>query len=441
MEKLDSVKRNKSIKKHIGLGVIFRVGAIAANLMIIPVTLKLLGQEKFGIWVTLLTIINWVSFFDMGIGNGLRNKVTECLSKGKKSEAKEYISTAYILMGAAVVGASLVYLITSRMVSWDSVFNSKSVGSYDMHILMGIVVVGALINFAVSLCIQLYYSVQRASVGSLGNFISQAGTLLLLACFLKFGTLTIKGVALINMGMLVATNLLLNLTFFREFRGLAPVVKDFKRGKTRSLVMLGGKFFIIQMASVVILTTDNMIITRLLGPEHVSGYNIISKLFSLIIIVHGIVLAPMWSAYTEAYTRKDRNWLIKNRKIMYLFMIPIVIGAAALVVIYPYIIKFWIGEDLDISKKLVILFAVYTVIYTWSNLHMHLLNGLGRVRYQLPVWIFQGAVNIPMSIYFVRVHNMGVNGVILGTTLSLIIFAIMAPVELDVVVNRLIKDE
>ena len=411
--------------------MVFRIGGILANLMVIPVTLKLLGQEKFGIWVTLLTVINWVSFFDMGIGNGLRNKVTECLSRNEREEAREYVTTAYIVMGGAVAAAALIYLIMSRAVSWDLVFNSKSVDRGDMYLLMGIVVVGALINFAVSLAIQLYYSVQKASAGSLGNFLSQAGTLLLLGYFLKFGSLTIKGVALINMGVLVATNLVLNWSFFRGHTFLMPSLKYFRREKIRSLVMLGGKFFVIQMASVVILTTDNMIITRLLGPEYVSGYNIVSKLFSLIIIGHGIILAPLWSAYTEAYTRGDGDWLVRNRKIMYLLMLPIVAGAGILFLVYPYIIRIWIGEDLGISRSLVALFSVYTVIYTWSNLHMHLLNGLGRVRYQLPVWVFQGAINIPLSIYFVRVHNMGVNGVMLGTTLSLVIFAIMAPIELN----------
>ena len=411
--------------------MVFRIGGILANLMVIPVTLKLLGQEKFGIWVTLLTVINWVSFFDMGIGNGLRNKVTESLSHSQKEKAREYVTTAYVVMGGAVMAAALLYLMISRTISWDTVFNSKSVGRGDMYLLMGIVVVGALINFAVSLSIQLYYSLQKASAGSLGNFISQVGTLLLLMYFLKFGGLTIKGVALINMGMLVATNLLLNWTFFRGHRYLLPSIKYFRGKKIRSLVMLGGKFFVIQMASVVILTTDNMIITRLLGPEHVSGYNIVSKLFSLIIIGHGIILAPLWSAYTEAYSRKDRKWLVKNRKMMYLLMLPIVAGVGFLFITYPYIIRFWIGGELNISKSLVALFSVYTVVYTWSNLHMHLLNGLGRVRYQLPVWVFQGAINIPLSIYFVRVHNMGVNGVMLGTTLSLVIFAVMAPLELE----------
>ncbi len=428
---MDAARRNKSIRKHIGLGLIFRIGGIVANLMVIPVTLKLLGQEKFGIWVTLLTVINWVSFFDMGIGNGLRNKVTECLSHDDREKAREYVTTAYIVMGAAVIGAALVYLVISRAVSWDRVFNSRSVGEGDMYLLMGIVVVGALINFAVSLAIQLYYSVQKASAGSLGNFLSQAGILLLLGYFLKFGSLSIKGVAIINMGVLVATNLILNWTFFKGHTFLLPSLRYFRRKKVKSLVMLGGKFFVIQMATVVILTTDNMIITRLLGPEYVSGYNIVSKLFSLIIIGHGIILAPLWSAYTEAYSRRDGEWLVRNRRIMYLLMLPIVAGAALLFAIYPYIIRVWIGEELGISRSLVALFATYTVIYTWSNLHMHLLNGLGRVRYQLPVWVFQGAINIPLSIYFVRVHNMGVNGVMLGTTLSLVIFAIMAPVELN----------
>ncbi len=433
--------RSSSIKKHIGLGAIFRVGGIILNLAVISVTYKLLQGEKFGIWVTLLTIINWLSFFDMGLGNGLRNKVTEELSKNNIKKAKEYISTTYIVMGIVALFISGIYLFISRYVSWDRVFNTNLIGRSEMYILMGIIVVGALINFATSLSIQLFYSIQRASMGSLGNFISQGITLVMLYSFYILGAINLQGVALINMGAIIFTNLILNYIFFRKHQELKPTFKDFKGEDIVDLVSLGGKFFIIQLSSVVILTTDNMIITRLLGPEYVTNYNIVSKLFSLIIIGHSIVLAPMWSAYTAAYIRTDKEWLKKSNKMMYLFMILILIGVALLIYIYPFIIKLWIGRGLDINNNLVILFGVYTVIYTWSNLHMHLLNGLGRVDIQFPIWLIQGIINIPLSIYLVRRFDLGVIGVILGTILSLVPFSIIAPIELQRVVSKMGRND
>lgn len=37
-----------------------------------PIMIKYLGAEQFGIWATMLTLITWVMLFDFGIGNGLK---------------------------------------------------------------------------------------------------------------------------------------------------------------------------------------------------------------------------------------------------------------------------------------------------------------------------------------------------------------------------------
>ena len=73
----------------------------------------------------------------------------------------------------------------------------------------------------------------------------------------------------------------------------------------KSITSLGFQFFIIQIAVIVIFTTDKILITQLFGPEYVASYDVVFKLFSIITIAHGILMAPLWSAYSDAYHRND----------------------------------------------------------------------------------------------------------------------------------------
>ena len=52
-----------------------------------------------GIWFTLLAVLSWILSCDMGIGNGLRNKLTITFSGGDDVQTKKLISSAYCLTG------------------------------------------------------------------------------------------------------------------------------------------------------------------------------------------------------------------------------------------------------------------------------------------------------------------------------------------------------
>lgn len=55
---------------------------------------------------------------------------------------------------------------------------------------------------------------------------------------------------------------------------------------------LGLKFFIIQIATVVLYETSNLIIAQLFGPAQVTPYNVAGKYFGIIPMVMGIIMTP-----------------------------------------------------------------------------------------------------------------------------------------------------
>ena len=53
------------------------------QLLLVPITLNCLTQYEYGIWLTINSILIWIDSFDIGLGNGLRNQLTQSLAVGK----------------------------------------------------------------------------------------------------------------------------------------------------------------------------------------------------------------------------------------------------------------------------------------------------------------------------------------------------------------------
>ncbi|OQX54102.1 MAG: polysaccharide biosynthesis protein, partial [Candidatus Cloacimonas sp. 4484_209] len=204
----------------------------------------------------------------------------------------------------------------------------------------------------------------------------------------------------------------------------------------REISSLGIKFFIIQMAVLVIFATDNMIITQVLGPAEVTPYNVVFKLFSIIAIGHGIIVGPLWSAYTDAYAKTDIRWIRDTLRKTIMILIPIIISVLFLILFARDIINIWVGTNINFPDSLVIFMGIYTVIRIWNSSYSSLLNGIGRIKFQMYSAIIGGLINIPISVYFAKYLQMGMSGVILGTIVSLSFFAIIGPIESYYILNK-----
>ncbi|MGL5623340.1 MATE family efflux transporter, partial [Cetobacterium sp.] len=88
---------------------IFKGLGIGLSFISIPIMLKYLDKDNYGLWILILSITNWIYTFDIGIGNGLKNRLAESLSKKNENEAKKYIATSYFF----VTIISIIFLLIS----------------------------------------------------------------------------------------------------------------------------------------------------------------------------------------------------------------------------------------------------------------------------------------------------------------------------------------
>ena len=414
-------ERSLRAKKNI-LGMFFLKGlSIFISLLIVPLTINYVSSYQYGIWLTLSSLVAWLSFFDIGLGNGLKNKFIEAISKGKIKLARIYISTTYAILTIVVVLVWCIFSIVAIYVNWSVVLNTSLDMAQELTYVVLIVLTNFCCQFVLRLVSTLVNAIQKPFFASLFDTISQIVLALFILYLTKYtdGSLIYLAIAL---GIAQISVLILASFWFytHELSLYRPSIKLVRFSMAKGLLNLGAKFFFLQIISIIIYESNNLIITQLLGPSEVSVYNIAYKYLFTITMVFNILLTPFWSAFVEAHTLEDFNWM-KNvtRKLRYAFLL-ISVGGVLMTLISPLVYKLWIGDRVSIPFLVTLLMCIYHITNTWGGLHTQLLAGLGKIKLQLIFSSICGIINIPMTIFFCKLW--GLPGLIFGNIVVFLLF-------------------
>jgi len=426
-----TVKAKKSI-----LGLLLLKGSgIAISFFLVPLTINYVKPTQYGIWITLSSLVAWISYFDIGFGHGLRNKFSEALANGETEKARIYVSTTYFSLGAVIGLILILFLIINPFLNWANILNAKQEMASELSILALMVFVFFCLQFVfqlLSTVLTANHEPAKASLfQTLGSFIS------LLIIFIL--TKTTEGNLLYLGAVLSATPVVVmgmaGIWFYRtSYKQFSPSFRLFKLGYVRDLMGLGIQFFIINISVLIMLNTDNIVITQLLGPEKVTVFNVAYKLFTMISMIFILIATPLWSAYTDAYTKGEFDWIKKTLKNVQKIWLLLGVLTLGLLFISPWFFKLWLGDTVHVPFTLSIAMTTYVISYIWMTIYTFLLNGMGKIRLQLYVASITGAIYIPLVIYFGRI--LGLEGITYLSTVFFIFNGIIYAVQSKKLLNR-----
>lgn len=424
-----STLKTRSVKaiKNVIASMIFKGGSILISLILVPMTLSYLNPYEYGIWLTLSSILTWVYIFDIGLGNGLRNKLTEALALNDLKLARIYVSTAFFSLLILVVAIYLLFMVAQPWMNWNLILNVDAQKVQNLSYIVIIVFTFFCASFVLRLVGNIYMAYQQPAINDLLSLIANIVSLILIYFCTLFTEGSLEKVAIIYSAAPVLIFLLAYPVTFWKLKEIRPSMSWVRFGYLRELMSLGVQFFIIQMACLVLFMTSNLIITQIFGPESVTPYNIAFKYFSLVNTGFTIIITPIWSAITDAYANKDLTWIRQTMK----KLIGIWLGGIGLtiimVLISNYVYGIWIGEEVHIPFILSVLCGLYVSISNWNNIFAYFINGVGKVRLQLYSSIISGVVFFPLAFYLGSV--LGIAGVLLALCVCLLPSAVWAPIQ------------
>lgn len=429
-------QRTKNIAKQVGWSSLYKGGGIVANFLLVPLTIDYLDQENYGIWLTLSSFIAWFSVLDIGLGNGLRNKFTEAKALGEYELARAYVSCAYYTIGVISLAFAIISIFLSWMVDWTFIFNTSAELKGELQILMPVVFAFFALQLVAKLITTIYTADQRISIHVKVEFFTRILSLALVLLLTKTSESSLLVFGILFSTLPVVVLVLFNLYGFSySYRAFRPTLKLWKKEHLKDITGIGMKFFMIQISLLILYSTDNIIIINLFGPEDVVSYNIAFKYFSAFIMIYTTIATPYWSYFTEAYVKKDFEWIktsVKNVQKLWMLM-PV--GALVLILISDWFYGVWVGDEITVPFNLTLSMALYALLNTFSIIYVQFINGIGKIKIQLVLAIISTVINVPLSILFAKGFGWGLSGIILATCASLALSAILLPIQYSKIIN------
>jgi len=402
-----------------GKGITLIVSAVT-----VPLTLRYLGVEAYGLWVTISSTILMFFVLDLGIATTLTNLISEAYAADDKHRAAVYFATALwgILLLSAIL-AVIGWMIWPH-IEWGSLFHLS--GNALAHEASR-AIAAAFIIFLLALPTNLaskvlggYQELHAANVFAAGgSVLSLIGILLAIRLH---GSLCVLVVVYAGSAVIANAACLVWICSFHK-PWLKPWLSRFDPNALGKIFRTGGQFFIIQLAGLAVFNSDNVIISHYLSPAQVTPYSVTWRLVGYLTAIQGLILPSLWPAFAESWSRGNMVWIrLTYNRLRWATGIALTLGSALFLVAGRLIIRIWAGTEAVPSFSLLALMCIWMVILGFTSNQACLMGATNRVRKQAVSSGLAAIANIVLSIMWIR--PLGPPGVLLATIVSYLIFVL-----------------
>lgn len=418
--------RNKMLRNNILFSGFLKIVGLLTSLVIVPITINYLNNEVYGIWMTITSILYWITTFDIGLGNGMRNYLAEALATNDTKLGKKYISTTMLLLSLIALSMAIVLLYPLITINFNSFFNTNAIAGNELRMAVVIAVGFTLMNFVLKNIGMIFVSMQKYAINDLLSISGNVIALILIYILTKVTTGNLVLVVLAYTMTSCVAFLLAAIPLFWKHPELKPSLRFFDKSLGKKIVGKGFGFFVIQISScLVIFGAANFFITQSCGPAAVTTYNIAYKFFNLLVIAYTIILAPMWNAYTDAYVKGDMQWIKATFNKALKFWVLSICGGLGMLLICNLFYKLWIGNMVNVPLSVSASTLIYVCFFNLNNCATYLINGLNKIFVQIIISLAVTTLYIITVLAFGR--KLGVEGIVLSMAAS---YAVMSVVHL-----------
>ncbi len=422
----ESQGRNRIVRSRLtGVTTLIVKGAtIATGLITIPLTAQYLGVERYGMWLTLSSLLTWAGLVDFGLASSLTNALATADGLQDRQKAQEAVSSAFWMLLVSTLFISLCFGVAFPWIPWSRILNVRSPTA--LSEVNGAVFATLALFFCrglLSLPGQIYGAYQEGYLYQLWNILGSAASIiaLFIAISLKSTTAVLLA-AFFGCAFLADIGAALYL-FGWHRQWLKPTFSHFKWSSAKSLLKSGGQLWIAQISAIIIFQTDLIIVAQLFGATTVASYGTAMRLFGLVLMIQSAFIMPLWPAYRESLARGDITWIAKTFKnSIYLSFLWTTMISILIAIFSPSIITAWIGPQAVPNTITLIALLFRTVTLALDQCLGVLGNGLALLRLQAILSPIFAATNLALALLLGYV--MGVSGVAWATGICVCIFSL-----------------
>lgn len=431
-----SSERSQEVVKNIIVSVLVKGFTILTSLLIVPMTINYVNPTQYGIWLTLSGIIGWMAFFDLGLGNGFRNRFAEAKANNNLTLAREYVSTTYFAIGCIVSLVLLLFFFINQYIDWSKLLNVETSYQEELQRIAIVVCTFTGLNMVVGIFRTLVEADQKHRISSLIQAGSSLCSLLSIWILTKVSHGSLFNLALYFSSMMCIVTTITSVVMYRHsrYRIFAPSIRYIRPQLIRDILNLGGQFFIIYLCLIACFSIMNIVISREVGPLAVTQYNIANKYFGMIYMFFIMALSPLWTSFTDAFTKSDYIWMRITLKKLERTWLGAIALCLLMLICSPFVYQIWIGDSVNIPFALSTITGFYVLIQTLANIYMYTINGIGFIRIQTIVYILMAICSWPALTYSCR--EWGVFGIVIYPSCVFLVQTFFGKIQIKKILNN-----
>ncbi|MCX4364229.1 MAG: oligosaccharide flippase family protein [Bacilli bacterium] len=430
MENEESIQRKS--------GAILSYVAIIVNTLIqilyTPFLLRMLGQNEYGLYSLVSSIIGYLTVLDLGFGNAIIVYTSKFRSQKKYDEEKKLHGMFYVIFFLIGVIAGILGLILYFNVEniFGATLTSNELSKAKMMML--ILSFNLFVTFAFSIYSSILSAYERFTFKKLISILSSLLKPLIMIPFLFLG---FKSITLII--VITIVNILVCLSNYVYCRKKLKIKIKFCGFDNKIFkVIFGYSIFIFlgEIVDKINWSADQFILGAVSGTAAVSIYSIASQLNNMFIsfssIMSGIFLPKISKMVAKNVSdKKLSDEFIKIGRIQFYI---IFLMCSGLVLFGKKFISLWAGPQYDTSYYVSLILIIPVCVPLIQTLGLSIMQAKNKYSFRAVVTFIMAFVNIGISIILAK--HFGPVGAAVGTAFSLIVCNIIV---LNIYYSRILK--
>jgi len=393
------------------------VVSIVVGLISVPIGLHYFGPVLYGIWFVIGSILGYLRMADFGIK---LSTLTLIAQNPNASHQRVILRRSLgLLLEIAVFFIGVVLIVSRLFPGWIAILG-KIPSNFQREATTAVLALGILIFF------QLPTTAFTATFSGLqkvhwNRIYSAFNSISLLAALLI--TILIRG-NLVTLAIFTGIGSLLigiisGIHLFIANPDIQPrFTEKITDAPSNKLIFISGiRFLILSIASLIILNTDNLVISHCIGAANVTPYAVTFKIFyTSLMIVNGSIFA-LWPMYGKAFGNNDWQWIqwTYNR-----ITLPLLIAGGLVwiggIIFCELFINLWVGSAGYGGLLTVFALGGYVYLSSFGGSNVSIVNGLNPTSIVVVFGLIEAGLNIVISLLLVK--PLGIGGVALGTFIA-----------------------
>jgi O-antigen/teichoic acid export membrane protein len=410
---------NKLVAKNTTYNLLGYGIPLVLAIIFIPMLIKQLGYEKFGILNLAWVVIGYFSFLDFGIGKSLTKIIAEKIGLNKQQEIPEYFWTSLILMlGFSIVVSFFLFLAVPYLVNnffkiTDELKIESSNAFYALVVSIPIVTTTAGLRGVLEAYQKFgIINVLRTILGGF-TFITP------LICLIFTNSLFWIVISLIILRSIIW------ILYFLACIKVNPKFKSkviFNTDLFKDVIKLSSWITVSNIIGPLFIYLDRFLIGAIISVSAITYYATPYEVITKLLLIPGALVGVLFPIFSATYIKDpafSKSLFKRGIKFIFLLLYPIIL----IIISFAFEgMNLWVGADFANNSTFILQMLSFGVlVLSVAYVPFHFLQGIGRP--DIPAIVNLVELPFYLLILWYALVNYGINGAAFVWTIRIIIDA------------------